>query len=134
MAANNHNVDKVLHPDLSYKIVGICFEVHNELGQFAREKQYADLLEDKLKSQNLKYNRELILGDSGNIIDFLVENKIALELKTKRLVGRSEYRQIQNYLQQSKLDLGLLINFSDKFLRPKRILRTTARAPIRSDS
>lgn len=134
MATNNNNVDKVLHPDLSYKIVGLCFEVHNELGQYAREKQYADLLEDKLKSQNLKYNRELMVGDSGNIVDFLVENKIVLELKTKRLVGRSEYRQIQNYLQQSKLDLGLLINFSDKFLRPKRILRTTVRAPIRSDS
>ncbi len=125
MATNTRNADKVLHPDLSYTIVGLCFEVHNELGQYAREKQYADLLEEKLKNQNVKYNRELIIGGSGNIADFLVEGKIVLELKTKRLVGRSEYRQIQNYLQQSKLDLGLLINFSDKFLRPKRILRTT---------
>ena len=124
MATNTQKADKVLHPDLSYKIVGLCFEVHNELGQYAREKQYADLLEKKLKNQNLKYSRELVIGDSGNVADFLVENKVVLELKTKRLVGRSEYRQIQNYLQQSKLDLGLLVNFNDKFLRPKRILRT----------
>ncbi|MDO8522468.1 MAG: GxxExxY protein [bacterium] len=127
MATNGNNTDKVLYPDLSYKIVGLCFEVHNELGQYAREKQYADLLEKKLKDQNLKYNRELVIGGSGSIADFLVENKVVLELKTKRLIGRPEYRQIQNYLQQSKLDLGLLIDFSDKFLRPKRILRTTAR-------
>ncbi|MDO8553070.1 MAG: GxxExxY protein [bacterium] len=127
MATNNHTADKVLHPDLSYKIVGMCFEVHNELGQYAREKQYADLLEKKLMNQNLKYNRELIIGESKNIADFLIENKVVLELKTTRVVGRSEYRQIQNYLQQSKLDLGLLVNFSDKFLRPKRILRATVR-------
>lgn len=114
---------KVLHPALSYKIVGLCFSVHNELGQFAREKQYADLLEAKLKSENLSYRRECALGDSGNIIDFIVEDKIVLELKTVRALGREHYRQIQNYLQQTRFKLGLLVNFSDRFLRPKRIIR-----------
>lgn len=125
MATNGRNTDKVLHPDLSYKIVGLCFDVHNELGRYAREKQYADLLEKKLKTENIKYNRELRIGDTGNTVDFLIEDKILLELKTTRFMGRSEYRQIHNYLQQLKLDLGLLINFSDKFLRPKRVLRDT---------
>jgi len=115
---------KVLYPELSYKIVGLAFDVHNELGQFAREKQYADLLEEKFKAENIKYRRELIMGDSGNIADFIVgEEEILLELKTARILGRAHFHQIQNYLQQSHIKLGILINFSDKYLRPKRILR-----------
>ncbi|MCR4325219.1 MAG: GxxExxY protein [Patescibacteria group bacterium] len=114
---------KILYPELSFSIVGACFDVHNELGRFAREKQYADLLEEKIGDRGLKYEREFRLGDSGNIVDFLVEEKILLELKTARLLTRDYYRQIQNYLQQSRIDLGLLINFSDTILRPRRILR-----------
>lgn len=113
-----------MYPELSYKIVGLVYDVHNELGQFAREKQYADLLETKLKSEGLDYKRELKIGDSGNILDFVVgsNNEIVLELKTVRVLAREHYRQIQNYLQQTGIKLGILINFSDKYLRPKRIL------------
>jgi len=115
---------ELLYPKLSYKIVGLAFDVHNELGQFAREKQYADLLEEKFRIENLAYKREMGVGDSGNIIDFLVgdEEKILLELKTVRVLGRAHFRQMQNYLQQTRIKLGLLINFSDKYLSPKRVL------------
>src|SRR3989344_6984891 len=120
--ATNSSTAKVLYADLSYKIVGLCFDVHNELGQFAREKQYADLLEKRFKAADVKFLRELRLGETGNIVDFLVEDKIVLELKTARVVGRIHFRQLQNYLLQSRVKLGLLINFSDKYLRPKRVL------------
>ena len=115
---------ELLYPKLSYKIVGLAFDVHNELGQFAREKQYADLLEEKFRIENLAYKREMGVWDSGNIIDFLVgdEEKILLELKTVRVLGRAHFRQMQNYLQQTRIKLGLLINFSDKYLSPKRVL------------
>ncbi len=123
MATNKAKIDKLLYPELSYQVVGLCFEIHNELGQFAREKQYSDLLELKFKENKIKYIRECALGDSGNIVDFIIDNKIIIELKTTRIVERKHYRQIQNYLQQSKIELGLLVNFSDKYLKPKRILR-----------
>lgn len=126
METNGHKKQtEVLYPELSYKIVGLSFEVHNELGQFAREKQYADLLERKLKIENVPYKREPIIGDSGNIADFIVggNGEILLELKAIRIVGRAQYNQIQNYLQRSHIKLGILINFADKYLRPKRILR-----------
>ena len=45
---------KVLYPEFSYKIVGICFGVHNELGRFQREKQYSNLIETKLKENMAK--------------------------------------------------------------------------------
>ncbi len=121
--ATNRIAGKVLYPELSYRIVGLCFAVHNELGRFAREKQYADLLEKKFHDEGIAYKREMRIGDSGNIADYVIEDLIVLELKTTRVVGRAHFRQIQNYLQQSRIKLGLLINFSDTYLRPKRVLR-----------
>ena len=122
--ATNKTGNKVLYPELSYRIVGLCFAVHNELGRFAREKQYSDLLEKKFRAEGIAYKREMRVGDSGNIADYVIGNLILLELKTTRVVGRAHFRQIQNYLQQSRIQLGLLVNFSDSYLRPKRVLRT----------
>jgi len=91
--------DKVLFPELSYKINGVLFSVHNELGQFAREKQYGNLFEEKLKELEISFKREISISDSGNIIDFIVDDKIVIELKSVRVLTRDYYRQIQNYLQ-----------------------------------
>jgi GxxExxY protein len=123
MDTNNKVSEKVLHPELSYKITGILFDVHNELGPYAREKQYGDLIEEKFKESKLPYEREIRIGNSGNVLDFILDKKIILELKAVRIVTREHYRQIQNYLQQTGLDLGLLINFRSKYLKPSRIIR-----------
>ena len=116
--------EDILYPELSYKIVGLAFDTHNELGRFAREKQYANLLEQKLQSERIPYQRERRIGDSGNIVDFLIEGneQILIELKTVRFLNRTHFRQMQNYLQQTRIKLGLLINFSDEYLSTKRVL------------
>ncbi|MEK7200791.1 MAG: GxxExxY protein [Patescibacteria group bacterium] len=121
---NNKPVSKkVIYPELSYSVNGILFEVKKELGQYAREKQYGDLIEKKLKENNISYNREIAVGNTGNIIDFLIDNKIVLELKATRFIVGDNYRQIQNYLQHAKIKLGLLANFREKFMKPVRIIR-----------
>lgn len=51
-------MDKILHKDLSYKINGLLFKTHKELGQFRNEKQYADYFESLLKREGIKYERE----------------------------------------------------------------------------
>ncbi len=114
---------KVLFPELSYIIVGTLFSVHNELGQYAREKQYGDAIEQKLKEIKMPYARELSVGDSGNILDFVIDKKVVLELKAVRHITGEHYRQIQNYLQQTEFELGILVNFRAKYLKPERILR-----------
>ena len=119
--------NKIIYPDLSYKITGILFDVHNELGQYAREKQYGDLLEKKLKEIKLSYKRELPISDSGNILDFIIDDKIILELKSIVAINRDNYRQVQNYLQVTNLKLGLLVNFRTKYLKPIRIVRIDPR-------
>ena len=123
MATNKKFDKKVLHPELSYTITGILFSVHNELGPYAREKQYGDLIERKLIESKISYKREVVIGDTGNILDFIIDKKIILELKTTRILTREHYRQIQNYLQQTGLNLGLLINFRDRYIKPSRIIR-----------
>jgi len=120
-----------LYESLTYRIIGILIQVHKELGPYAREKQVGDLVAAKFQEVNIKFNREVIIGDSGNVLDFLVEQIIILELKTVPFLISEHFDQVKRYLYQTNLQLGLLVNFRDKKLHPKRILninnlRTTA--------
>ncbi len=113
-----------LYKDESYKIIGILIEVHKELGPYAREKQCCDLFENKLKERAIIYAREVRIGDSGNILDFIIENIIIVEFKTVPFLTIEHYNQVKRYLYQSGLKLGILINFRDKKLNPKRVLNS----------
>ncbi len=121
--------DKVIHKQLSYRLCGICFTVHNELGRFRSEKSYGDLLEKLFKDSALKYRREYPLPPSfagekarRNIVDFLVDEKIILELKSKPIITKEDYFQMKRYLQATNMKLGIIVNFRQKYLYPKRIL------------
>jgi GxxExxY protein len=128
------NLKKVIYPQLSYKINGILFAVHNELGQFCNEKQYCDLIENYLSKFNLRYEREKTLPPSferevkgRNKIDFLIEDKIILEIKTKRFLMNEDYYQVKRYLVALNKKLGILVNFRRKYITPKRILNSFAK-------
>ena len=95
----NRKMRKIIYPELSYALTGICFNVHNELGRYEREKQYGDLLEEKLKEVKIPYKREFRIEKTGNTVDFLVDDKIIVELKAKPLILKEDYYQTQRYLQ-----------------------------------
>lgn len=119
---------KIVHPELSYEITGICFKIHSELGRFCREKQYCDKFEEVLREKKIKFQREVELkeiADSspmGNKADFVIESKIVVDFKAKKYIDREDYIQMQRYLQASGLELGLIINFRAPHLKPKRVL------------
>ncbi len=121
--------EKVLHPKLSYLITGICYKVHNELGRYLNEKQYADALEYFLKERNIDYSREMPLPPSfsgekpkRNIPDFIIENRIIVDLKAKRFISKDDYYQMKRYLSSYNKELGIIVNFRECRLKPKRIL------------
>lgn len=120
---------KIIYPELSYTIVGILYETHNELGRYVIEKQCADYIEQRLKALKINYEREKILDEyfvgekhGRHRIDFFIDNKIVLELKCKRVITKEDYYQIKRYLSVLNKRLGLLVNFRDRYLKPRRIL------------
>lgn len=113
---------KFLYRELSYEIIGILIEIHKELGSYAREKQYCGLFEKKLKEKNKPYRRELRIGNSGNIIDFVIDDKIIVEFKTVPYLIEEHYNQVKRYLHQTNCKLGILVNFREKRIKPKRVL------------
>jgi len=117
--------DKIIEKDLSYKLYGIFFEIQKEIDRFCREKQYADLLAQKLKQSGLVFQREYpieIGGIKSNFVDFIVENKILIDLKAKPFIEKTDYYQMVRYLEAANLELGLIVNFRQKHLKPKRVL------------
>ncbi len=111
-----------LYKELSYEIIGVLIQIHKELGPFAREKQYGDEFEKRLIAKQKPYRRELRVADSGNILDFIIEDKLVVEFKTVPYLLNDHYEQIKRYLFTTNLKLGLLINFRDKRISPKRVL------------
>lgn len=127
-------LEKVVYPELSYSLGGIFFKVSNELGCFCKENQYCDAIEKLLKEKGINYKREFnvksnkeLIKDNSNRIDFIVEDKIVVEVKAKRIVGREEYNQVKRYLTSLDFKLGILVNFHQRYLTPKRILNSNCR-------
>jgi GxxExxY protein len=119
------DIEKVLFADESFKINGVCFYVQKKLGRFAKEKQFSDSFEDRLKELGIPYRRELVATGTGNRIDFVVYDKILIEVKAKPFLNQDDFAQVKRYLQVLDLQLGLLINFWARSALPHRILRTT---------
>jgi len=127
------NGSKILFKELSYRINGIIFAAHNELGKSCSENQYADAIEEKLKENNIKYEREKILSPSfkgelkgRNRVDFIIEGKLILELKAKHFLTREDFYQTKRYLKATNLSLALLVNFRQDRAMIKRVLNSSA--------
>lgn len=119
------NKKDLIYPELSYKITGVLFKVHNKLGRYCKEKQYQDFLAELLRQEGLNFEREKKFPISsevgGNQVDFIIEDKIILECKAKLFLRKDDYYQTLRYLRASNNRLALLVNFRNKYLRPKRI-------------
>lgn len=134
------NMAKLIYPKLSYKIVGILFKVHSELGGKYQEKYYQRAVEVALKEEGLSYKKEIAVDLSFKdtkigkyFLDFVIEDKIVLELKATPRFNREDFRQISSYLKAKNLKLGILANFRGDKLVYKRILNPDYKMRISSE-
>ncbi|MDX1753681.1 MAG: GxxExxY protein [Salinimicrobium sediminis] len=102
-----------LYKDLTYQIIGVLFDVHNELGGGFLEVVYSDAVEYELKAREIPYEREkkYQVHYKDSILphhfyaDFVVFDKIILELKSASHLHDAHMAQCLNYLKISKLSL-----------------------------
>ncbi len=123
--------------ELSYKIVGLLYKIHQEIGRYGREKQYSDLLEKFLQNNKIKFKREYpikIADKKSNFVDFYIEDSLLVDLKAKSFITKEDYYQMRRYLEASKKELGLIVNFRQKYLKPKRVLNPKMRYSEHSDN
>ena len=114
--------------DLTYRIIGCAMRVHAYLGCGFQEVIYQRALAVEMRKANISFVREYEMRiyyfeeEVGNRrVDFLVENKVPVELKALSELEDSSLAQALNYLEAYKIDLGLLINFGSLSLEVKRL-------------
>jgi len=119
----------IIYPELSYKVVGVLYNVHKEMGYGFLERYYQKAIAAELKKSNIDFKEqvkvELIIA--GEVItvgyaDFIIEDKIILELKQGNTFLKTNIDQLNSYLKMTKLQLGILANFTSRGLLYKRIL------------
>lgn len=121
--------NKVVHKELSYIVIGAIFEVYNELGYGFKERYYEDAIAKEFERRNIKYKRQFAsdLKYKGEIIgkyrfDFLVEEKIIIELKTGDFYSKQNMTQAVQYLKAANLELAILVNITQHGVKYRRVL------------
>ncbi len=124
---------KVITPydDLTYRIIGCAMTVHRSLGPALREDSYQRALALSLEDAGLSFEAQKMYSvfDSPDqqrlvgyyIPDFVVEEKVVLEIKALRGLDNSHLAQVIGYLAVSACPVGLLINFGERSLRYRRV-------------
>lgn len=121
---------KLIYEDLSYSILGKCLEVHNQLGPGFLEIVYKDALEYEFRKAQIPYEREkqYKVNYKGVILphyfyaDFVVYDKIILEVKGVSGIDDVFLAQALNYLKVSGNKLALIVNFGEPRLNTKRVV------------
>lgn len=121
--------DDLVHPELSYKIMGCAFEVYNVLGYGYAEKVYQKALTISFRKSEIAFKEQVYFPITfhGELLkkgfcDFVVEEKIIIELKKNARFSKSHIEKVNQYLKSSKLKLALLINFTPTQVISKRLL------------
>lgn len=121
---------EIIHKELSYRIVGILFDVFKAFGGGYQEKYYQKAIKQAFIGNKMPYLEQVRIDlNYKNMfigryyLDFIIDNKIALEIKSKYSITRTDIIQVLNYLKSSNLDLGIISNFTKDGVKIKRVLK-----------
>lgn len=114
--------------DIMYPIVGIIYDVRNELGPGLNESVYQEGMELELKNQDIPYEREKVFHPTYRGIrmettfrlDFTCINNVIIECKAVSKLCNDHRAQLFNYMRLTKMKMGILVNFAAAFLELER--------------
>ena len=123
-----------LEEQLTYSVIGAGFEVYNSLGYGFREHVYVRALERELIARGHRVSREYsaIIYYKGEQVasdrlDFVVDEKLVLEIKSTERLPPECSRQLFSYLKATSFEIGLVLHFGPKGLGRMRIVRNNDR-------
>jgi GxxExxY protein len=138
----------LIQEELSGKVIGVFYEVYNELGHGFLESVYEQALSIALAEHGIFFQRQVAIpvwfrghqiGDFR--ADLLVDNQMIVELKAGRAIELAWEKQLLNYLRATKIEVGLLFNFgpSPQFRRlvfdnERKQIRVNRRASVEEKS
>jgi GxxExxY protein len=131
--------EKLKHHELTEKIIGIFYDVYNELGHGFLESVYEQALALALAQAGMRVERQVPVSAwfrGQQVGDFradgLVDGKVLLELKAARSIDQAHEKQLLNYLRATDIEVGLLLNFgvTPQF---RRLVYENERKKIRVD-
>jgi GxxExxY protein len=127
------------HAELTEKIIGIFYDVYNDLGHGFLESVYEQALAIALGEGGATVERQvpiLVWFRAQQVGDFradlLADGKVLIELKAARTIDRAHEKQLLNYLRATEIEVGLLLNFG---VKPefRRLVYENERKKIRVD-
>jgi len=117
-----------IYKDLTFKLIGLAYEVFNSLGSDMKEASYKKAYALLLDKEEIKYSKEhhypLKIRDqefAKRFFDFLIDDKIIVEFKNGSKAYLDTYKQLLEYLRVSNYKLGLIIRFTVNGVKVKRI-------------
>src|SRR5262249_37782872 len=120
---------KLIHAELTEKIIGVYYDVYNEVGHGFLETVYRNAMQIALAEAELLVQREFPVpvwfrGQEVGLYraDLLVANSILLELKAVASLDRSHEAQLLHYLRATEIELGLLLNFGGSKPQFRRLI------------
>ena len=127
----------LLYPDLSYKVVGAIYEVWKKLGPAFKESIYQKALEEEFQTKNISFTSQKQIPIFYNqkkigvyTPDFIIDDKIILEIKHLPMLTFKEKKQVWHYLKGSEYKLLLLVNFGGRKLEIVRRIYDKAREKV----
>lgn len=121
--------ENYIYSDLTYKIIGALYAVHQELGPVHKEVIYHKALAIELADRDIRYAEEkgIDVKYKGKKIgvyrpDFIIDDKVIVEIKSVPMITKAMQGQVYHYVKGTKYKLVLLANFGSKSLGIKRLI------------
>jgi GxxExxY protein len=126
------------HEEITYRIIGAAMAVHRRIGPGHKEAVYQRALEAEFEKAGLAFEaqKKLEVYDGERLVgyyipDFIVEGKVIVEIKAFATLHLKYLGQVITYLNHTGLAIGLLINFGERSLRPRRVFPSPQTAELR---